>query len=181
MRIVWLVILTGALAACGNSGGNNGDNNDGTNGDNGDNGVSAGECTTDDDCPGASDATFANPDNVVCASSLARPSYCSECVNDGQCERGYVCRDVTYCEELPPCDVGADCASDASEVHLACVDGFCDQCGDDFDCEDDEVCYSKQCATRTTVDPTCLEATCEGPCEIQYATSGAATGIACME
>lgn len=141
-----------------------------------------GECETDDDCPSAdSMITFANPDSAACTSSSLRGSYCSECINDGQCMAGFACRDATYCEELPPCSTGDECADQPGEVHGACISGFCSRCLDDADCEDDEICYSAQCATRSTVDPTCIDASCEGPCETEFDAAGVATGIACME
>lgn len=166
------VALVGACGGGGNNAANSGTNSQTT---------PAGECQTDDDCPGASSATFNNPDNAVCTSSQVRGNYCSECIYDSQCMPGFACRDATYCEELPPCTTGSDCSDKPGAVHDACIANFCDRCLDDADCDDEQVCYSAKCADRATVDPTCLDASCEGPCEIQYDGSGAATGIACVQ
>jgi hypothetical protein len=177
-RLSFLVLVLFVMA-CGKSA-NNGDGGSGSN-NAGTNSMSMNDqCQTDDDCPAASDATFARPDEVICADGFMG-KYCSECVNDQQCEKGEACRDATYCEVLPPCEIGQDCAdSAASEVHQACIDRTCDFCIDDADCEDDEVCYSRLCATRDTVDATCIDASCEGACDIQYDDDGAATGVSCL-
>lgn len=180
----WIFALSLCLGAvaCGNGGGsNNGDGtNNGSSNNGGANNGAAGECQTDEDCPGASEATFLNDDNVVCTASEVRGRYCTECVNDAQCPAGHACQNATNCYELPPCSVGADCSDAPGEVHQACVNGFCSNCDDDVDCEADEVCYSLRCATRSTVDPSCIDATCEGPCEITYDGDGTPTGVACM-
>ena len=76
--------------------------------------------------------------------------------------------------------MGADCGDAASEVHKACIARFCDFCLDDADCEDDEVCYSRLCATRDKVDPSCIDVSCEGTCEIQPGDGGVPTGISCV-
>lgn len=178
MRFLCLVLTASLLIGCGKNDENNPDNA-GTN--SGTSNTPAAECTTDDDCPDASDATFANPANARCTMSAVRGNYCSECINDNQCGAGFACREATYCEELPPCGSGAECADQPGEVHQACIAGFCNFCLDDADCEADEVCYSRLCATRTTVDPTCIDTSCEGSCDIQYDANGAATGIACVQ
>lgn len=180
VSIVRIALLTVALSAfgCGKNGG--GDNNGETNNGGGVNNVPEGECTVDEDCPAASEAEFLHPENVVCTESAVRGAYCSECINDAQCQTGEACRDATYCFTLSGCQKGADCSDNPGEVHQACIAGFCKDCIDDADCEMDEVCYSRRCATRSTVDPTCIDASCEGPCEITYGGDGAPTGIACM-
>ncbi len=174
MKLFWIVIVAFA-AACGNNDNNaaNSATNTGT--------APVSECAEDDDCPGGSTATFADAMNVKCTQSAVRGDYCSECINDRQCAAGFACRDATFCEELPPCNVGSDCADGGSEVHKACIARFCDFCVDDLDCGADEVCYSRLCATRTTVDPTCLDVSCEGPCEIQSNADGVSTGISCVQ
>jgi hypothetical protein len=177
-RVLFLVLSLSLAVSCGKAA-NNGDGSN--NGNNGSNSSSADdECQTNDDCPAASDATFLRPDEAVCADSSFRGKYCTECANDQQCEKGEACRDATYCVELPPCETGDDCSDNPGEVHQACISKVCDFCIDDADCESDEVCYSRLCATRTEVDPTCIEASCEGTCEIQYDDDGAATGVSCL-
>jgi len=171
----WVLVLL-LLLGCGKGpgGGNNGGSNNGANN------VPEGECEVDDDCPGASEATFLHAENVVCTQSTLRGSYCSECINDAQCMTGEACRDATYCFTLAGCQTGEDCSDNPGEVHQACIRGFCNDCMDDADCEMDEICYSRRCATRSTVDPTCIDASCEGPCEITYGADDAPTGVACM-
>ena len=180
-QIGWF--LTGFVLAmgCGNGGSdnnNNGTNNGTTQGTNNGTTAVSGECATNDDCPGGSDATFARPENAVCTAGIDG-NYCSECVNDAQCMTGEACRDATFCYTLPACTVGEDCSDNPGEVHQACIDGFCKDCVDDADCGDGEVCYSRRCATRDTVDPTCVDATCEGPCDITYDADNTPTGVAC--
>lgn len=181
MRSLWILLLSAALVGCGPSD-NNGSSTNGTNGSTTNNTAIAAECATDDDCPAASNATFANADNVICTDSTFRGAYCSECEIDSQCPDNHACRNATYCEELPPCDTGIDCGLSADDqVHLACISGACDRCIDDADCAMDEICYSAKCATRTEVDPTCIDASCEGLCEIETDSDGVPTGVACVQ
>ena len=181
MKYRWLAGFVAIfVAACGGGGEENSETNN-ANGSPNTTVMGDAECQTDDDCPAGSEATFANPQQATCVVSTFRANYCSECANDNQCLPGFACRDATFCEELPPCSAGSECADQPGEVHGACIRGFCDRCEDDADCEDDEVCYSAKCATRTAVDATCLEASCEGLCEIQYDAAGAATGVTCVQ
>lgn len=176
---VWAVLAAMAIASCGDGSGSENNGGGTENNGAGNNGGGGGECSADEDCPAGSTATFARPETVVCATDINGVGYCSECINDQQCLRGFACRDATYCFELPPCQTGSDCSDAAGEVHQACVSGFCDRCTDDLDCEDDEVCYSAQCATRDKVDPTCLDASCASACEISHDANGVSTGVTC--
>lgn len=182
MRTLRLVLVL-FLVACGGSGSND---------DNGNNGAPANsghvaaedECDSDDDCPAASAATFADPDQVTCKPS-ALGAYCTECETDGQCGRGYACREATYCEQLPACDRGTDCAADGAKVHKACIARYCDFCVDNSDCGDGEVCYSRLCVAEESIDAACLSVegsapSCTGRCEVQT-TDEVATGISCVE
>lgn len=179
MRLFWMALLAASISC----GGNNSDGNNTSNGTTNSGITPMSACQTDEDCPGDSTVAYANPDNVGCAVRSAElgGNYCSECVNDSQCLAGFACRESTFCEELPACSVGSDCADPGSEVHKACIGNFCDFCQDDADCEADEVCYSRLCATRDAVDPTCIDVSCEGLCEIQSDGDGVATGISCVE
>ncbi len=107
------------------------------------------ECTIDDDCaPGRTCLNGicfgpACDENNPCAEGSCNETglcYGAQCTDDVDCMDGDVCAQGFCSQELPACEVDADCNAVVGEF---CLGGSCARrvaCGDDGDCAQEETC-----------------------------------------
>jgi len=107
-----------------------------------DNGVCTGPlpCDSSKDCP-----------DGVCDKVQG---FCVDCLEDADCDEGWVCNDANVCEYLVPCVSDKEC----KELGKVCDKdaGHCVECVADEDCADDHFCINTVCAADT----------CSGPADI---------------
>lgn len=178
-----LLALLGSLvlviSACGDSGSNDNNENNANN--------SGSACTTNEDCEGDDSQPFIDPNGLSCETNINGQGYCSECLNDSDCGAGFNCVDRAYCEELPACTTSRDCASDGELVHFACINGGCQFCTDDIECDvagGPLMCFSRTCVPRANVAAECIQGTCGedglGTCPLETDGDGNSIGYMCV-
>lgn len=124
------------------------------------------ECVMDEECVGGDTSRWKFPDQVRCEDHA-----CVECTIDAECGEVGTCRYGT-CTIPPTCVSGADCAlGPANGPRQACIDGYCQTCSSDDDCEGNEICWQSRyeepamCIPEDKIDPACVNHTCGTWCQ----------------
>ena len=120
---------------------------------------------------------------LACEPDIDGNGYCTECQFGTDCEVGFGCVNRTHCEKLDPCSIGLDCAVGDSQIHLSCQKSLCAPCDDEIQCDVNggEMCYNRLCVPRINVEPTCIDGTCEGTCNVLDDLDGNPKGFECVK
>ncbi|GEM_PF-3884655 len=143
-------------------------------------------CAMTSECPTTGSLSgwpaFEQQSKLSCEADVEGNGYCSECLFDSSCEAGFGCVNRTYCAKLDPCNIGSDCTEEDSQIHLACIKSLCSPCDDEIDCDSSkgEMCYNRLCVPRINVEPTCIDGSCEGTCDILSDLDGNPKGFECV-